>query len=490
MLTANWLASDLCTIAPPDVMYGWHLQAEDARKPPRNYTWPDTYVRQATFLRYTNRCWGTVKVDIEHECCVTSLNIERSFGYQTTTTILVDSLEEDKFIGAAPVAANGALYCGLRAKEYRANSTFGVDRLYVRANGQCISPYGFKCFENSTIAFYDNKKCNGEATSYNLNKERKLINFTRLGELTGAMLEVKSAKSQFSWTAFDRSFDYIPMGNYPSDYFQLLCFMVAFILLFYSMAFHFQRSIATRKFHPIMKTTVQLFWLVHITLKYIALFGLWNYAFDGSTYLFLMLASLGNTMLALYFFFAVNPAWSRYQVSAAAFLVVVHLGLTWTQYTRFRLIDLNGLFTPENVAIFNLCLQIWFLIMYVGDCIPPLSVIYLVVQRSSGSISDGFQELWATNRRVFLVVMLQVCIAILYIIQQNIRENSAILGHDRVWLSFFQVESLIHAMHSVCNIYLITNMVNFVKSATVVVSMQTSLGSGSTNNSSRFKRLN
>jgi hypothetical protein len=485
MLTANWLASDLCTSVAPDVMYGWLLQDEDAKRPPKNYTWPDTYTRQASFLHYSKKCFSTVKVDVEKECCVTSLNLTRSFGYQTTSTILVDSLDDAKFVQVAPKAANGAKYCGLRAKQYNANSTFGVDRLYVRANGECITPYGFRCFENNTIALYGGKSCSGNVTQIELSNDRKDLTFPRLGEMTGNMLVIDSAQSEFSWTALDRSFDYIPLGNHACDFVQMFCFILAFYLLAYSIYFHMRNAIRTKRGHPIMETIVQVFWLVHITLKYVSQFGLWNFAFDGSTYLFLMAASLGNTILSLNFFFIVNPRWAKFKIASIVFLVLVHFGLTWTQYTRFRLINMGNLFSPENVAIFTITLQVWFMIMYFGDCIPPLSVIHTIVRRQGGSVRDGLKELWETNRRVFVVVLMQFFIAILYVVQQNIRENSSILGHDRWWLTFFQVESLVHAMHSVCNVYLISNMVSFVKQTSIAASLQSGGSIDKSLNSSR-----
>jgi hypothetical protein len=418
---------------------------------------------------------------------VTSVNITRSAGYQTTTTILVDSLDDDKFLRAAPKAANGAQYCGLRAKLYNPNSTFGVDRLFVRANGACISPYGFRCFENNTIALYSDRNCNGDAVPASLSNEKRDLNFARLGDMTGSMFVVENAQTEFSWTALDRSFDYIPMGNYESDYLQLFCYILAFYMLAYSIYFHFTNAIRTKRGHPIMETIVQVFWLVHITLKYVSQFGLWNFAFDGSTYLFLMFASLGNTLLSLNFFFIVNSRWAKFKIASIVFLIIIHLGLTWTQYTRFRLINMGSLFTQENIFIFNITLQVWFMIMYFGDCIPPLSVIHTVVRGQGGSVRDGLKELWDSNRRVFVVVLMQIFIAILYVVQQNIRENSSILGHDRWWLTFFQVESLVHAMHSVCNVYLISNMVNFVKNTSISGSKLNSSASGTRSDRSRDK---
>jgi hypothetical protein len=460
MLTANFLTADGCDQMPPDVMYGWNLLLENSTRAPASYAWPETYSRQASFRTYSVRCYGTLKAELSKECCVTSLNVTRSGNYTSYTTILADP--ENPLV-SAPKSSLGATYCHLRAVRYTPSSAFGFDHAYYHANGQCISPHRVICNKDKTLSVFPTVGCQGTPTVISLNSTATVFNLTRLGLVTGDFVEVTQATSEFSWTILDRSPEYVPKFQYASDYAQVLLFITCVILLSYSIYQHSLKAWKAKRLYPIGEVAAQFFWLVFVVLRFVGQVGFWNYFLDGSTYLFHMAASLGSIAMSLNFFFIMHSSYRRFYWPAMLLLLLVHGGLTFTQYTRFRIVPTPAsMFSPANNAIWAINLQIWFLLMYFGNCIPPLKVLHMIVSRYEGTIQEKLSQLWNINRKIFIVVISQVLIAIWFVLQQNIREASEILGHDRVWLCFLQVESLTHVLHSICTLFLVTNMVDVV----------------------------
>jgi hypothetical protein len=459
MITASWLTSDSCSDIPPDSIFGWMLERENTTSKPRNYAWPVGYIRQASFNAYSNRCWSTLKVALSKECCVASLNITRSRGYKAYTTILAEPTNP---LLAAPKSAMQTTYCHLRAKSYNPSSGFGFDHAFYQANGLCIPEHQVQCHSNGTLARFPLDGCSGAPTLISLREISASFTLPVLGDVEGSLVTVTEAQSEFSWTILDRVSEYSIRFQHASDYAFVALFILSLSLVLYSLYVHSLRAIKTRKLPTLFGVCVQILWLIYVILRFYTQFGNFTYAIDGSIYFFLLVASLGSTMLSLSFLLSVLPRYNRFYWVFMTMLVVVHFGLTFSQYTRFRLISIP-IFTATNVQIFIVTLQIWFLFMYFWDCIPPLISLYLLTEHTGGSIPERIRYLWNRNSNICISVLAEVLVAIWYVIQQNIRESSEILGHDRIWITFFLVEVLTHSLHSVLNIFVITSMVTLLE---------------------------
>jgi hypothetical protein len=450
MITAQWRTAQCET--SPDVIYGWNLLNESATSPPPNYRWPAGYFVHASYRPYEEKCFGTLKARLSKECCAISLKIPRD--YESYTTILADPANP---LATAPVATNGAKYCHLVANPYNASSPFPYHHAYYNSNGVCIVPDSVRCFENNTIAKYPSSQCGGNPSLFNLDFTRQApVLYSRGVTVVGDMVTVSGATSEFSWIVRDKPNWYIPKFTDASDFVMCLNYIFAILAILFSFSKKVYECSKARRLRNILEAASHLFWLTFVVLRFVNQWGFWNTSLDGSQYFFLMVGSLSSMLLSIDFFFSIYRQYAWFKWYFVGIIFLVHFGCNWNNYTRFRIILIT--FTAEMVYITNALNVFWIMLMYVIDCIPPLATIYYLTSRSGSPLLEEFQKLWLLHKRIFIVTGLQVLLGITFLTLFFIREGSEILGGDKWWTVFLSYDPLCHSVHSVLNLWLVSEM--------------------------------
>jgi hypothetical protein len=183
----------------------------------------------------------------------------------------------------------------------------------------------------------------------------------------------------------------------------------------------------------------------------------------GCIHFFLMLGSLTAILNTFHFLLSMLKADRKWYYIIYISVTIIHLAMNWNNYTRFNLIDLRAIFTRDLVAVVTKVNLAWLIFMFVFDTLPPLYIVGNLLISFKCSNSEKLKALWDADKWFVIVFALQFLDLILFITQDQLRSNSELLGHDRVWLSFISVEVFSLAVHGVLNGLLVERMVAIVK---------------------------
>jgi hypothetical protein len=160
-------------------------------------------------------------------------------------------------------------------------------------------------------------------------------------------------------------------------------------------------------------------------------------------------------------------------------VTIVHFSMNWNAYTRFNVIDLRPIFTRDLVAILKTINMTYLIFMFVFDTLPPLYIVGTMLVTFKCPKSEKLKALWEADKWFVVILGMQFLTLVLFILQEQLRSNSEILGHDRVWMAFGSVEVFSLAVHGVLNALLVERMVAIVKGRSLFSKLTSQDGDGS-----------
>ncbi|KAI8891870.1 hypothetical protein BC833DRAFT_429738 [Globomyces pollinis-pini] len=139
-------------LSPPTTMYKFKVSQIFDMQPSMNETWPDFYsfAVQETPIGFC----GGLSVALVHDCCISSLDLDASFGIASGAAMIVP---DNDFDYAISHYASGGNYCVLQADEF--GLVNGYHAVYILNDNTCYDRY--KCSVNGAITIYNQTKCEG-----------------------------------------------------------------------------------------------------------------------------------------------------------------------------------------------------------------------------------------------------------------------------------------------------------------------------------------
>jgi hypothetical protein len=251
----------------------------------------------------------------------------------------------------------------------------------------------------------------------------------------------------------------------------LFLYISGIVIIILSTTYHLRSLLKRITVYLVLVVLSQVFWVVFLILRLATSWGNYSPSIDGWVFFFQMVGSLSAVLNTLHFLlFIIQVRWV-YAILSYLFVFALHLGLTWNNYTRLEFIPHNINFTRDLVSIVNRLNLIWIIFMFVFNCLPPLAVVGKLLFSYPSSMRSKWHALWTTDRWFVMITGCQLFNLFLYITQDQLRSNSELLRHDRVWLSFISVDAFTQSLHCMLNALLVERMKAIVKSNQLLQNM-------------------
>jgi hypothetical protein len=352
----------------------------------------------------------------------------------------------------------------IEARVRNTTTLFGMDKAYYRNNGVCIVPDSVRCFSDGTFAMYSSPRCGGTAQNLTLTSSVTVFpDSSTLRNVQGSMITVTTGSTQYSWTVLIPTQTYVPSFRYWNDWMLIILYVSGILMALGSSAYHFRNFWAKKTLYLGMIFMSQVFWLSFLVVRLASSWGNFSNAFDGSIYFFQMLGSLTAILNALHFVLNMWKVDNLWYYIVYGVTLVIHFAMNWNNYTRFNLIDMTAVFTRDLVSVVTKVNLAWMFFMFIFDCLPPIYVIVKLLHSFDASWQEKAMAVWRTDKWFMIVLIGQFLTLFFYVLQDQLRSNSELLGHDRIWLSMISVDAFVCAVHGVLNAVLVERMVGIVK---------------------------
>jgi hypothetical protein len=456
MLTSQWTNS-ICGDAP-NVMYIFDLVNENARNGTQKEVWPLMYQVQASRTPYGRHCMNALKVPVVDQCCIEHLYPERSRGFVSGSTVSL----QPRHLDSAPISANGISYCYLKGSSN--GTTLGYQGIYYQANDQCIPGDGVMC-SSSSLKIFSNQDCSGDVQTIAMDTSSNAQN-VRFGNFTLELITVNGGQSRFVWTSLIPLSDFTIDYRYAHDVVQVILYAISILAFVIVLAYQFMIFLKRRTWYVIALLSSQVVWLMFVCVRLYCTVVRFSDIWDGVMFTLLNMASLSSVLISAAFLLKFMNANRWIQIGSYLVLFTAHLLLTGNNYLRYN----RPLFSQFNLSSGldpRILHPIWISFTYAFDCVPPIYVLFSLLRVNTRSITNRLKMLWLGDSTFCITFALQVFNGALYWGIDRIRNNSAVLGSDRAWLSMNGFICCSLAIHALLNYVLIERMANLVKSGTL-----------------------
>ncbi|KAI8893006.1 hypothetical protein BC833DRAFT_569593 [Globomyces pollinis-pini] len=454
-LTAQWYDQE-CTEVP-DVMYIWTMSNPKISKQPTTEVWPIGYTNQASRLPFDMRCYANLKVPLSKECCSVVLYKTKSLGYTSSTTIQIPigSNPLDK----APASSNGHDYCLLTSTPSISGSLWGYEQVYYATNERCIAPDNIKCNKNNTISIYPSVGCTGTPVNYNLTPDSASITTSTTQTVGATLVKIQTAQSVFSWFMSVDMNTYYPNGTRMLDYVFFGVFAIAYIMIIWSFSIKLVQYYKKRTAYNLGLVFCQLFWMAHIILKSIGNVIGYTAIVDGLVWLFQNLASIFTIFLSTWFMGQMFFITKQKMLILYTCWILLFLGCTWNHFLRFN----RSIILPTAVRNVTKVLNaVWIYILFIFGVIPPTTIILRIIKMDEKNTSP-LKVIWKADKIFCGLYLVQLFALSIFVCQDQLRNNSELLGDDRNWYCMMAFETLSIGLQGCITIVMISRMLRIIR---------------------------
>jgi hypothetical protein len=280
---------------------------------------------------------------------------------------------------------------------------------------------------------------------------------------------VDKGNTEISWTSLMPTSDYSITMRYWYEWVSMSLYGASFYFLFRSGYSYSKTFIKSRSSYLLFILFNHIFWVGFVACKLCGHFGIYDNELGGFTSLFQMMGSLCAVMNTLQFILSAQKVTRAYSLIAYGFTFVLHITMNWNNYTRF--FPVGHIFTRDLVSVITKVNLAWLVMMFVFDCVPPIFVIYRLMHGYDCSWKLKFKAVWNHDPWFILIFEAQFLCLVLFITQEQLRNNSEVLGHERVWLAFHGVDTFCQALFAVLNTKLVEIMVKALKSKSLAINL-------------------
>ncbi|KAJ3318902.1 hypothetical protein HDV06_006954 [Boothiomyces sp. JEL0866] len=379
---------------------------------------------------------GSNSFDVYLGCCISSLDLTYSFGYQSFTR---NYLSQYTVKQSTPKDMPQSTYCLQLNQDY-------TQRYYLE-NEKCLEG-NVKC-SNSTIYIFDESNCQGNTESYAL--AHLPINVTSgiLGNVTLSMVLIENGDMAIQWLAFAPPNLLVPNYTEPLEYVMLLFFITA--LCSFSVVFGYQvySMYIGEKRRDVYMLLISMFWAFRLSFSVYYDYTVFDdYSLLTVVTFILLLADVGTLLsgtiscFMLYNIFKVHSKLK--QTVGIILLVIVHLICEIPIYLYYC----PWVTVPDDINVIATELRATWKLLSVMLDISPVIIIFLMILRAS-KLRANHEEttFYHFTNKLYSIMYAQVLTGILYLIlffadclfAKSDRQLIAIDGIDNALLLIHQM---------------------------------------------------
>ncbi|KAJ3313694.1 hypothetical protein HDV04_001704 [Boothiomyces sp. JEL0838] len=459
VLSSEWLQDD-CNDSPA-IMYTFDLDVTVSNATRKNDTWPTMLQLELYNNYWPQRCMSALKVPVSKGCCVTASIPKNTFPYKSGSTEAVRDPNNPTFDAA--ISARGERYCYLKSTN---SSVFGYKEVWYRADDQCHER--IICNTNGTLSFYKDRNCSLEMERYQLTITTATLNTSIIKPVQATFVEVYNVTKEYSWIASIPTSSVFPDYNYTSDVLILICYSFASISLFIVIIYMGYCVCLKRTRYIVGQFVSQLLWASWLATRMYSTFYIWTPYIDQAMYTLQNLASLVAVINITWSFLNFLRAKLVHKVIVYSTIIAIHLGLAGPNYYRWdRTPSHNPLWLNEWKKTY---LPYWILMMFIWNCSIPVYVMFNLLGLNAKKFAKQLLFLIDNHPAFCIALVFQLFNMALYITIDQLRNNSEVLGSDRVWVASFSYIAFTFALHAALNCVLSIQIDRFIQERTCAYS--------------------
>ncbi|KAJ3269228.1 hypothetical protein HDV01_001675 [Terramyces sp. JEL0728] len=432
---------------------GWFDSYDCAGPPSVMYTFPESnppLIYQPIAADNPIPVCGSSYIPIPVGCCISSLDLDYTLGYQSITRNYIDS--------PLPTSADWYQYCAL---EVISNSAPLNQKMYFLDNGQCSG--GGIC-EGGVLAVFNSSDCTGYRETFGVGNQLSNIygNVTVAAEnITGANLEIK-------WIGYTPQALLVPTYKSPIEQFALGLFIISVLMGLFTFLHYLVLFTKNKKFKELLFAIAQFLTTADTLIQCVY----WNTMFandDVFNYLsitvkLLNLQQLFSVYVHLYIIFTIYPEYRKTIVERLVYIIFTVIYASTMFYGVAAIIDLstnNSYYSPTDVQLQSIQAQagtIWYSIYIIIQLIPSLLILV--------KIKTAKAQKHSVQKQFTLLVLLanaQMLVMILSIVFNIVGEHTLVYKSDRVYLAMDSVNNFLIMLNSVLSIWLYQKLVSITK---------------------------
>ncbi|KAJ3318900.1 hypothetical protein HDV06_006952 [Boothiomyces sp. JEL0866] len=403
---------------------------------------------------------GTDPYSIDLGCCLSSLDLKATYGYQSFSR---NYLSEFSFQQSITPGANGQTYCAIASLD--TNSLYGYQQMYLHQRNVCVEET-FICGETGLTVFSD-PGCAGSNETIAITATPTYYQSIYIGNLTVSMREITGANLEIVWIANVPPPLLIPNFSEPLEILELALFIItvlAYALLIFAQLRNYKKGFKKMKLWQLL---VSIAWLVRFcySIYYVYTIFLSDLSLAIASYCLIVfditiMASSVITCYTLFEIFKVNSV--RKRVFCICLLFLTHIVFELPIFIYGFPV---GTFGEELYVVAAPFRTIWRALSLIFDLIPPTIIFILIIRqfsiRHSKSEPQEEKNMYRNNHKLVAIMTLQLLTGIYYIFTFTC--NFAIVRTDRQYLSFDGIGQSVLLWHELLLILMYRSLTSTTK---------------------------
>ncbi|KAJ3326129.1 hypothetical protein HDV06_000005 [Boothiomyces sp. JEL0866] len=443
---SGWFNSLDCS-GPPSTMYIFN---EDAAPPVYNNLQSDTPIPIC----------GCSTPIVPTGCCISSLNMNFTYNYQSITRNYIDDLTR----ATPPKSANSYAYCTITAATN--DSLAGIYQIYYLANNQCQE--NVICNINSnTIRVFNETGCTGYHEIY-YTASNQIESSSILGNITVGLQLIKNADLTILWVANSPSNNLVPQFKVPVERFAAFCYAASLLLVTLTGMHYLIRYYKFRLLRDLLFAITQGLLSLNIILQCV-------YYSVVMTNTQLSELDLGVQVFGVYSLFSVYVSlfiiftiYREYQSTIYEKLAYIGFTVFYLGTMNYYLIaDIHGIITGVQDDFYYLMLELqynadmyWKFAYVIMEMLPSVLILNKLI---FGASAKKLQKLQKSINLVLALSGLQLINIITYEVFNLIGTYTLYYGSDRTVLASTSINYFMQALNSLIVLIVYEKLVDLLE---------------------------
>ncbi|KAI8892748.1 hypothetical protein BC833DRAFT_662157 [Globomyces pollinis-pini] len=448
---SHWLQSYRCD-GPPTVVY--YFENTDIESYDNgNDTVPNTYYYSKT----GGYCGNYMELTFS-QCCLSTLDLTLSNGYQSLLPALVDDFDGD-VLATLTANSNGGKYCYIQPTTTELTPTLFNQMLFL-ADNSCIDG-AYRCSKNGTFQTFADTECLKPIESFPLSIQESDHESNSIGHFIGQMKIIEKAENTIIWTTYLPNTAAVPNTSSTADILTHVCqviYLGAVLLLTFRSIIRYRKGkqtiwffyILLNIFRLVLRITHVVYWYTPITdWNQSFLFGWVYYCFVGIEYLWTVLITAFQIFQLEMF---KKFKWLRNL--GLIIIIIVHLVFYGSNYFFICAISyVKGLGFCISDSFRYSWMSIspyWMIFMVVCNILPAILIPLGFHMQSNNEVNilKSIKEIVKLDGKFNFTIMIQLIIIIIYFVIASL-QRTAIFGDDRVAFLFIHVSKTLIGIHEI-----------------------------------------
>ncbi|KAJ3315562.1 hypothetical protein HDV04_001976 [Boothiomyces sp. JEL0838] len=391
---------------------------------------------------------GAAHVDIERGCCISSVDLEFTYNYQSLTRNYISINDSLTF----PTSSNGHGYCTLTAADQ--NSLLGYSQVFYLANGQCIEDTVVCNLQDGTISIHNNTNCSGYKETFDIHSN-SIFNSLIFGNITASSQEISNAKLDFIWTGYTPQAELVPKYKAGVEVFAAVCYSIAILIGTVISVYYGRMYFKFKKLRDILFMISEIFITTNVIIQvvyYNTVFvdNLALAKYDSVMQIF-HIYSLFSVYISLFILFTIfvefqNTIWEKL---VYGLFTAIHFSCLYYNFIDDILMFANIESNSLDLTLTNAQAKgnsIWYPIYLVMEVAPSFVILYkMIIASKSKKIKEKLRKQMGF---IMPISVIQICNIIVYEVFGILCNQTLVLKDDRTLLSMDAVLFLLQMNNS------------------------------------------